>query len=144
MTKTQILFKHMHDEHNLVLLDGELWEIIRIVKECLEEEYGSMETKIVNPKILYIMNHFEIRIMGGMEVSKRCLSLCHEHIQEYKYLKHKAVLDYYSEEEDTRSFDELDRILRLSNFMIAVYSERIIIISAHLKAYDLEVVTRLV
>jgi hypothetical protein len=49
MTKTQILFKHMHDEHNLVLLDGELWEIIRIVKECLEEEKESIKLDIVNP-----------------------------------------------------------------------------------------------
>lgn len=90
------------------------------------------------------MTYFEKQIMGGMDISKRSLSLCSVHIQDYKALKHKAVLDYYSELEDTRDFDELDRVLRLSNFMIAVYRERIIIISAHLKAYELEVVQRLV
>ena len=90
------------------------------------------------------MTYFEKQIMGGMDISKRSLSLCNVHIQDYKALKQKAVLDYYSEDEDTRDFEELDRVLRLSSYMIAVYSERIIIISAHLKAYELEVVTRLV
>jgi hypothetical protein len=90
------------------------------------------------------MTYFEKQIMGGMDITKRNLSLCHVHIEDYKLQKRKAVLDYYSEDEDTRSFDELDRILRLSNYMIAVYSERIVIISAHLRVYEMEVVQRLV
>jgi hypothetical protein len=90
------------------------------------------------------MTYFEKQIMGGMDISKRSLSLCKEYIIDYKLLKRQAVLDYYNEDVDTRDFDEVDRIIRLSNYMIAIYNERIIIISTHLKAYELEVINRLV
>jgi hypothetical protein len=90
------------------------------------------------------MTYFEKQIMGGMDISKRSLSMCREYIIEYKLLKHQAVLGYYSEDEDTRDFEELDRILRLSNYMLAIYNERIIIITAQLAIQEMEVTYRLV
>jgi len=89
------------------------------------------------------MTNFEKQIMGGMDISKRSLSMCRVHLHEYRLLKHQALLDYYDEDVYIRDFEEVDRIIRLSGYMMAIYNERIIIISAHLKAYDLEVVGRL-